>query len=289
MPIFTKKGITTGLLVSIIGAVVVLTVILILITPRITQILIETGEQAQCQFSLLLSKTAETVTFGFGEIPVECKTTRKTITTADIERLKTIAKDSTLSYSNANIPASEIYTNNEDGHYKWAASKIISDELVSCYDRGWQGQLNYGQSNIFKVLTGERKFDYVCILCTRLTFDPKVTEKLPKFNRSDGYPAWVQIKNWLENNNYRGQTYYDYLTSDDDLLSLQNKKKSLEASYFDPKKSLAVLFLADVYGRGTVHLANYEDLTIGFGWEQVYDAESPTKLRFPRCATIIGD
>jgi len=137
-----KKGIAPGILVSTIAAVAVLTVILIFLAPKITDILMGAGEQAQCQFSLLLSKTAETVTFGFGkEVPVECKTTRKTITQNDLARYTGLATQAISNYPSSS-EAGKIFTNDQQGKDKWALAKIIANDMKSCYDRGWRGKLN---------------------------------------------------------------------------------------------------------------------------------------------------
>jgi hypothetical protein len=250
-----KRGLTPGILVGVIAVVAALTVTLIMVVPKLTDVLFTSGEQSQCQFNLLLSKTAETATFGFGkEMPVDCKTTRKTITQNDLARYTALASQAIEKYP-PNSAAAKEFPLTQEGKDKWALANIIANDMKSCYDRGWRGQLDLGSVPGVKGAVGGALGtlgeDYLCILCTRYTFD-QYTSTIPSF----------PIKPWLEQNVVQDRTFYDYLKKDDND---QFAKTSIARSYITPKEPLTVMFVADTNGQGAVLITPYSKLTSKLG------------------------
>lgn len=250
-----KKGISPGILVGVIAVVAALTVTLIMVVPKLTDVLFTSGEQSQCQFNLLISKTAETATFGFGKkMPVDCETTRKTITQNDLARYTALASQAIEKYP-PNSAASKEFPLTQEGKDKWALANIIANDMKSCYDRGWKGQLNLGTvpgiEGVVGGALGTLGEDYLCILCTRYTFDNYVST-------IQNFP----IKPWLEQNVVQDRTFYDYLKKDDkDQFAIT----SLARSYITPKDPLTVMFVADAKGQGAVMTAPYSKITSKLG------------------------
>ncbi len=250
-----KKGLTPGILVGVIAVVATLVILLITVMPQLIEILYSSGEQSQCQFNLLLSKTAESVTFGFGkEMPVECKTTRKTITQNDLARYTALASQAISKYP-PNSDAAKEFTDTQEGKDKWALANMIANDMKSCYDRGWRGQLDLGSVSGVKGAVGGALGtlgeDYLCILCNRYSFDDYVST-IPSF----------PIKPWLEQNVVQERTFYDYLRKDD---KDDFAKTNLYRSYVTTKDPLTVMFVADTNGQGSVLLAPYSKLTSKLG------------------------
>lgn len=254
-----KRGLTPGILVGVIAVVAALTVTLVMVVPKLTEVLFTSGEQSQCQFNLLISKAAETATFGFGkEMPVECKTTRKTITQNDLARYTALASQAIGKYPPNSLIAVD-YQNDQQGRDKWALANIIANDMKSCYDRGWRGKLEIGNlPTIRRLSTFEKKTDYLCILCTRYLFDD-YTSNLPEFS----------IRSWLENNVVQSKTFYDYLTNDN---SNTFAKANIARSEITPKKPMVLMYVADSAGQGAVSLAPYDQITTNLG--TVLHAES---------------
>lgn len=247
-----KKGLTPGILVGVIAVVATLVILLITVMPQLIEILYSSGEQSQCQFNLLLSKVAETTTLGFGkEMPVECKTTRKTITQNDLARYTALASQAIEKYSPNSLIVAD-YQNDQQGRDKWALANIIANDMKSCYDRGWRGKLEIGNLPTIKQLsTFEKNTDYLCILCTRYLFDD-YTSNLPEFS----------IRPWLENNVMQSKTFYDYLTNDN---SNTFAKANIARSEITPKKPMVLMYVADSAGQGAVLMAPYDQITTNLG------------------------
>lgn len=246
-----KKGISPGILVGVIAVIATLTVILIFISPKLTDILFSSGGQSQCQFNLLLSKTAETATFGFGKkMPVDCQTIRKTITQNDLAKYSGLASQAITSYKTSLVTAD--FPNNQQGKDKWALAHIIANDMTKCYDRGWKGKLGIGSLQAIEKLDAfKTKTDYLCILCTRYTFD-NYASALPQFD----------MKPWLENNLIQSKTFYDYLTENNKNYF---SKANIARSKVDTKKPLVVMYVADSAGQGAVLIAPYEQITTNLG------------------------
>jgi hypothetical protein len=290
-----KRGLTPGILVGVIAVVAALTVTLIMVVPKLTDVLFTSGEQSQCQFNLLLSKSAETVTYGFGEeVPVDCKTTRKTITQNDLARYTALASQAIPKYP-SDSEVAKIFSDTQEGRDKWALANIVANDMKSCYDRGWRGQLNIGENTVLKNIFGGLGGDeYLCILCTRYTFDQYVSS-------IDSF----EIKPWLEKNVVQDNTFYGYLTNNDDkwIGSVVDK------IVVDSSEPQTVIFIADSKGQGSIYVSPYrkitDDLGIGvrvhgsadsqqyIGVTRVWgpkDALNPGEFYRPsKCKYIIGD
>lgn len=289
-----KKGLTPGILVGVIAVVAALTVTLVMVVPKLTEVLFTSGEQSQCQFNLLISKAAETATFGFGkEMPVECKTTRKTITQNDLARYTALASQSISKYP-PNSEAAKTFSDTQEGKDKWALANIIANDMKSCYDRGWRGQLKIGEAPALKGIFGGLGSDFLCILCTRYTFDSGVAQVAQN-------P--FLLKSWAETNIAGQKTFYDYLTNDgQDALAVSTISKS----QITTKEPLTVLFLANSKGEGGAYIAPYSVLTsdIGLTVQETainyaagaettaasgYKSQTSTYTVRQKCKYIIGD
>jgi len=246
-----KKGQTPGIFFGVFTIVATLTVMLIFVVPKLTEVLFTSGEEAQCKFDLLLSKTATDVTYGFvKEMQVECKTTRKTITQNDLARYTALASQAIERYPPDSTAAKE-FPLTQEGKDKWALANIVANDMKSCYDRGWRGELKIGEVSTLKKIFGDLGSDYLCILCTRYTFD-SYTSTIPSF----------PIKPWLEQNVVQDRTFYDYLKKDDND---QFAKTSLARSYVKSKEPLTVMFVANAKGQGAVLITPYSKLTSKLG------------------------
>lgn len=259
-PTFSKKALSPAILTGVIAIVSTLVVILMFVTPRLVDLISGSGEQAGCQMSMLVSTTAEKATWGFGkEVPVECKTKRRSITQNDLARYTALASQAILKYP-FDSEATKIFSDTQEGRDKWALAHIIANDMKSCYDRGWRGQLEIGSvpgvKGVVGGALGTLGEDYLCILCTRYTFDNYVST-IPNF----------PIKPWLQQNVIQDRTFYDYLKKNDDD---QFARTNLARSYVTPREPLTVMFVADAKGQGAVMIAPYSKITSKIGEAMYY-------------------
>lgn len=277
-----KRGISPAILTGIIAIVSTLVVILIFVTPKIVELITGSGQQAGCQLSLLISTTAEKATWGFAkDVPVECKTERKTITQNDLAKYASFASKATSLYPSDSVAAKE-FPNTQEGKDKWALANIVANDMKKCYDRGWKGQINLGSVPGIKGVIGGAMdtlgTDYLCILCTRYTFDSKVSA-------IQSFP----IQPWLEQNVVQERTFYDYLMNgSDDVFA----KTNLARSYVKTNEPLAVLFVADSKGQGGVLATSYSSLTKKFGeaiiFTNILGTESEMKRQYGDDVYYVG-
>jgi len=197
----SKKGIGIGELVIMISLLATAAVFLVITYPQWKGVAEGSAESsAECSSELLFRSMVKKVSFGYADVPVKCEVKKRTVTQKDIERLMPLAKQATQIYAKDNLPIKTIYPDDVLGQRKWALSKIVADELVSCHKKGWEGKISLEQTGLldFYPPTGA-----LCLYCTRIEY----TEEVKNLN------AQIELYSWLENNIIGGKTYYDYLSS----------------------------------------------------------------------------
>ena len=293
------------LLVSIIALTVFLIISLIIVFPEFKELIFGAGEKGQCQFSILIRTMSKELTFGFGEIPAECKANRMTITADRLDKYQTLAKKRIDSYIKNNHPAQSEFPQTTQGRYKWAIERIMANEMVDCYNKGWRGRLDLEGLWAYEFLPGlAGPGEMVCILCTRVKFDKSVRGLF-------GAQREFEIKPWLDANSREGKTYYTLMTEEQHPLF----KGFVRESEFNIDKTEAVVYIAgtwkkagtlSTYGVGGVAIVDYDKLTTDLGFEE-YKKLRLNELLFgiagymlpveiaakygetARCTTIIGD
>lgn len=219
-----KKAIGTETLVIMISALVVAVVFLTILYPQWRGAFEkQTESSAECSTELLLRSVVKAVSFGFSDIPVKCQVKDVKVTEKTIDRLIPLSKQATKYYAQQSMPISKEYPDNELGWQKWAISKIVADEIVSCHRKGWEGKLDLTQTGLIKLFPEEG--GQLCLYCARITYDEKITEKNIKLPL---YP-------WLQQNLIGQRTYFDYLSSE--LYTIDQWKFFVENG-FEAFKSL---------------------------------------------------
>jgi len=212
-------------LVEIIATVAALVVILVVIWPVLKDALFDTGQQGVCNWSFLVSKLGAKV---FQDIPPSCQAHRFSVTPALIQQQIPLAEKAIKNYQKTlNSPANQWFS--EKNKAEWALDAIMARELVDCSDKVLRGK--------FTLFPGNWKEGWItsktaCVICARVTFD----QNLPfqEFRLTHGQIG--SLDTWLKVNNYKGSTYYDY-------LSEGFKTKPVYAQFvYSPKIPYAVIY-----------------------------------------------
>lgn len=280
----SRKGITPEMLVKIIALIAALLVILTVVVPPVMEYIKGAGGKGGCSFSLLISSIGKKASFGFGDIPPECKMERATITPQTLSPFLETAKKTVERYqTNAGSPimigsnevgtAKDHFPNDERGYYRWALQKVVADKMVGCFERAWKGKLDI--HNSLGTIVSKKNGEYTCLLCSRFIIDPQV-QKLTAAS-----PGGFLMMPWLQSNNYKGKTYADYLKEGVN----ERWTDSIDYSGFKLNTPYAVLYIAgaevDSKGgvtgtaTGAVTVLPYEDLTRNIGFEQVRETTAP--------------
>jgi len=236
---------------------VFLVVALVIVYPPIKNWMFGAGETGACQFSVLLKTMSKQMSFGFGEIPAECKMKRITVTDKEIDAYNSLAKKRIASYKEQNNPAQYDFTDTPESEYTWALEKIVGDEMVDCLNKGWRGKLDLAATGIPTDLIKELGAQ-MCILCTRIKFDQTAQDLF-------GQKVFA-MKPWLDANVKESKTYYTLLTQNIDPYY----QTFVTYSEFDIRRPTAIVFIAGVEkkegefltdGVGGVGIFNYDALT----------------------------
>ncbi len=243
-------------------AILILAVIAVsfyFIAPVVIDLLKEKGYIGTCEVSVVLnSMSKQTSVAGvklIPELPIKCRPVRETISKTSLQKYDALAKQ----VLNRQIGTEGSVETRTD----WALKKSVADQIMSCYDRGWRGNLDLVGAGWFdsKVSEPEKQ---LCLLCARLRTDPAVKAVL-------GGADYVKLSEWLKLNNYEAKSYYDILTSD--VTPFQ--KEIIDNYVFDLNNPVAVLFVAGVekdavsgksVSRGQVMLVKYEDISTNLGF-----------------------
>lgn len=189
---------------------------------------------AECSSELLLRSLVKKVSFGYGDVPVNCEVRKRTITQRDIEQFQPLANQATKIYASQNSPLGKKYSDDVAGQRKWAISKIMADELVSCYKKGWQGKISMEQTGLLDFFPPKGA---LCLYCARISYDEDLTNSKIE----------VYFSDWLENNIIGGKTYSDYLYSSldsanvneftmaDPMFTLEQKQQSARSFIRQPR------------------------------------------------------
>lgn len=197
----SKKAIGPEALVIMISLLATAVIFLIILYPQ-WRGAAEGGAEgsAECSSELLLRSLVKKVSFGYGDVPVNCEVKKVKVDETAINRLMPLAEQSTKLYLQQNSPLMMEYQNDALGQRKWALSKIVADELVSCHKKGWEGKLDLEQTGLLDFYPPSGA---LCLYCSRIEY----TEDVKNNN------IQMELYPWLENNIISGRTYYDYLSS----------------------------------------------------------------------------
>ena len=184
-------------LVEIIAVVAALVVILVVIWPVLKTALFDTGQQGVCNWSFLVSKFGAKV---FQDIPPACQAHRFSVTPALLQQQIPLAEKAIKNYQKTlNIPANQWFS--EQNKAEWALDSIMARELVDCSDKVLRGKFTLFQGGWITSKTA-------CVICARVTFDN--TLPFQELRLTQGQIG--SLDTWLKVNNYKGSTYYDYLS-----------------------------------------------------------------------------
>ncbi|HLC33040.1 MAG TPA: hypothetical protein VJJ82_04390 [Candidatus Nanoarchaeia archaeon] len=184
-------------LVEIIAVVAALVIILVVIWPVLKTALFDTGQQGVCNWSFLVSKFGAKV---FQDIPPACQAHRFSVTPALLQQQIPLAEKAIKNYQKTlNIPANQWFS--EQNKAEWALDSIMARELVDCSDKVLRGKFTLFQGGWITSKTA-------CVICARVTFDN--TLPFQELRLTQGQIG--SLDTWLKVNNYKGSTYYDYLS-----------------------------------------------------------------------------
>ena|GEM_PF-3326502 len=216
----SKKAIGPEALVIMISLLATAVIFLVILYPQWRGATEGSADSpAECSSELLFRSMVKTVSFGYGDVPVNCEVKKRTITQKDINKFQGLSKQATQNYVQTNSQLKTTYPNNELGQTNWALSKIIADELVSCYGKGWQGKINLDQAGLLDFFPQDGS---LCLYCSQITYDEQLTNS--KIN--------LELTAWLETNIAGDQTYYDKISSSLFSISEQEIIKSQGVASF---------------------------------------------------------
>ncbi|RMD58270.1 hypothetical protein D6825_01360, partial [Candidatus Woesearchaeota archaeon] len=289
------RGITPQILVSIIAILAGFVVILVVVFPAVRDVLIGSSEKSECRFSVLLSSIGRQAGLS---IPASCKMKRMNIGLSDLEPIVPLAKKRIESYKSADYAistggsASDHFKPREKDYYKWSLMRLVSDELVDCFDKGWRGELELDPriwTNVYsRAFEGRKAGHYICILCSRMVFgdDVKSLFSEPEIKRGFLLAPFMEVEK------VEGKSYMNFLSEG----VREDWKYKLQYAGFTLDEPWAVLFVADPFTKegklsGVVQLAEYDKITTDLGGTEKKYASGiiPGVERRERCAVIIGD
>ncbi|MBS3148887.1 hypothetical protein J4219_08470 [Candidatus Woesearchaeota archaeon] len=270
-----KKGVTPAMLVTIIGLLASLAVMLLVVYPAFRTLLEQSGEEGACDFTLQLGSLAKKYTAGTFSIPPECKVRKISIGPEELNQDLIEAERAVNSYEEGTT-ARAAFSNDELGYLAWTMEKQIAKEMIECHKRAGNSKLDLDPSILppnLKNLVTEPGSDYVCLLCSRIYFDPQLTALFP--NHPGGF---FHIQPWLESNKFNsGKTYLDelyegYLGTEPKIHQVKQLKLS---NLFTVTQPYAVAFVASTNlenseidaNKGFVGLFPYDKLTSDLGWK----------------------
>lgn len=266
----------TSILVSIIALTFTLVVLLVVVFPPFRALVLGTSETGQCQFSVLLSSLAKKISFGFGDIPPACKMKRMTITPDDLERYERLASRTTERFEELGLTkAVSEFPDTEYGHLKWALHRVIANEMIDCYNKGWRGQMDLKASG-WPTDILEETGAYLCILCTRIKFDQDLRNLF-------GARRTFYMDTWLKANNREGKTYYQLITEGVTPFF----RGFVDQANFNIDKNQAVIFIAGINkekgdlgttGTAGVGIFEYDKLTTDLGFDEVRKIDRGTSV-----------
>jgi len=276
-----KKGTLSLLQTMIVGAITLL--VLLGIGYTMYKILEKSGTKGQCQMAALKYTGQKYLSAGFKAAEARCKADTPTIEVKDLDALKSRAETAIDRYISEGSPAADYFSQTEQSRYEWALDKIMADELVNCFGKGWRGWLDLQGTTTGNILLAETGAQ-VCILCSRVKFSPEVRDIF-------GSTTEFDLRPWLDANNKEGKTYYALLTQGVDP-SYQFLDKS-----FDISTSKAVLFVAGTtkeafaltQAKGGVGIFDYDSITSDLGWEEWIQRAGVVTTAKAKCRVIIGD
>jgi len=277
-----KKGTLSLLQTMIVGAITLL--VLLGIGYTMYKILEKSGTKGQCQVAALKYTGQKYLSAGFKAAEARCKADTPTIELKDLDALKARAKSAIDRYVSEGSPAAAHFSQTEQSRYEWALDKIMADELVNCFGKGWRGWLDLKGTTTASFMLRETGAK-LCILCSRVKFSQEVRDIF-------GSTTEFDLRPWLDANNKEGKTYYALLTQGVDDLS----KTFLDPPFYI-STSQAVLFVAGTskdpfaltQGQGGVGIFDYNSITSDLGfWESTQRLGIVTKAD-AKCKIIIGD
>lgn len=215
----------------------------------IKELIEDLGYGGTCKLSMLATHVSGKSEGVLPKIPPSCKTDRKSVYLSDLYEGEKLALKFNPGFS-------------EKEALRWNAQRIVADALVDCFEKGWRGNIDIkgtGFSDAFVTMFKDEPGAAVCLLCSRIRFDDEVQKVIGKY---------VYMTDFLQNNFYRGETYYDYLTRDVNKLQ---KSMIDSASTFDISKPLAIVYVA------AAEKERWELGTSLLGFTGVFDYSSITR------------
>lgn len=269
-----KKGVTPAMLVTIIGLVATLLVMIVVVYPAFRTLLEQSGEEGACDLTLHIGSLAKKYTAGTLTIPPQCKMRKVTIGPTEINQEFSQARRAVNEYQEG-TPARTVFSNDDVGYRKWALQKLVADEMFECHKRAGNSKLDLDPSLLPASLRNqfqEPASDYICLLCSRIYFDPQLAPLFPIQQQ-----GFFHIQPWLESNEARtGKTYLDefyegYLGSEPKIHQVEQLRR---ANLFDINQPYAVAFIASTNlensevdaSTGFVGLFPYDKITSDIGW-----------------------
>lgn len=256
------------------AAILIALVALVLVVPHFTKQLFAAGEKGECQWSVLVSALTRTPGLSLENIPISCKANYMNMTLEDVQANYKTAVKAIKGYKDKGPEYNDIYKifntlNSENQLAEWSTNKIIADEMVSCWDKVWKGQMpmfdewwkiiGYSKSSAdaetlskAQGLPGKeeemRWYHYAylwnlqwkspptfCIICARIKFGKDLPWALGK-NDVDSLATWMMFNQVPRTN----ANYFEYLLSED-----MKKTPALFRSHaikYDVLKPYAVIY-----------------------------------------------
>lgn len=233
------------------AAILIALVALLLVVPHFTKQLFAASEEGECQWSVLVSALTRTPGLSMENIPISCKAKYMNVTLEDMQVNYGTASKAIKFYNSKGPEYDAIYKifntpNSENQLAEWSVNKIIADEMVSCWDKVWKGQMpmfdewwkiiGYSQASADQETLSKARaeglpstekemswYQYAylwnlqwkspptfCIVCARIKFGKDIMPALGK-EHVDSLTPWMMF-NAVPRTSI---TYFEYLLSED--------------------------------------------------------------------------
>ncbi len=194
-----RKGalIAVDTLIRLAIMLVVFIVVFVGIYPTISQKLYAAESESKCSWSILLASVQKLGSAGIAEgIPEGCKAKTLTVSMKELEKGQKLAKNKIQEYiDKKDVYNAQFFTSTSPNMLnEFALDKIIADELVSCWEKVFKGNMplfdqwwrfykpfwgkdqpGSGPEALDLWLLGEIKRAPVnCVICSRITFSDDV-------------------------------------------------------------------------------------------------------------------
>jgi hypothetical protein len=220
-----KKGVGFGTMATVLALLGVFVILVVFVTRGLVTVE-HSGRESVCQLSAWANCLEHAGTLGMSSFGLKCPTKLKTITMADLEEGKSLAKKemAALAVDFKGLIGKNKYVTNSPSNdlaLEFVLNKIVAEGMKTCWEdfrgvpclfsRWWSPFCNTKQKDCggiierLRVWDSERVPSY-CVICERIKFDDEIKKK---------FRLAIPLNKWMEVNEVSaGVSYAEYLKDD---------------------------------------------------------------------------